>query len=162
MPYLLDSNIFIEAKNFYYGFDICPAFWDWLIEKNQTGLVFSIEKVGDELDAGDDELVKWAAERGSGFFLKPDAAILPHLSRVSDWVMTQSYEPAAISTFLQKADYYLISHALAHSHIVVTREVNASSRKKIKIPNICIGLEIRWMNPFEMLQKERARFVLGR
>ena len=27
--YLLDSNVFIQAKNLYYGFDFCPAFWDW-------------------------------------------------------------------------------------------------------------------------------------
>ncbi|MBF0436614.1 MAG: DUF4411 family protein [Magnetococcales bacterium] len=24
--FLLDSNVFIEAKNRYYGFDICPGF----------------------------------------------------------------------------------------------------------------------------------------
>jgi hypothetical protein len=29
MPYLLDSNIFIQAKNLHYSFDFCPAFWDW-------------------------------------------------------------------------------------------------------------------------------------
>jgi hypothetical protein len=28
--FLLDSNVFIQAKNFYYGFDICPGFWKWL------------------------------------------------------------------------------------------------------------------------------------
>jgi hypothetical protein len=25
--YLLDSNIFIQAKNLHYGLDFCPAFW---------------------------------------------------------------------------------------------------------------------------------------
>lgn len=28
--FLLDANVFIEAKNRYYGFDICPGFWRWL------------------------------------------------------------------------------------------------------------------------------------
>ena len=28
MKYLLDSNVFIEAKNRYYAFDICPGFWE--------------------------------------------------------------------------------------------------------------------------------------
>ncbi|MBF0147506.1 MAG: DUF4411 family protein [Magnetococcales bacterium] len=28
--YLLDSNVFIEAKNRYYAFDICPGFWEWM------------------------------------------------------------------------------------------------------------------------------------
>ncbi len=29
--YLLDTNIFIQAKNLHYGFDFCPAFWEWLM-----------------------------------------------------------------------------------------------------------------------------------
>ena len=65
MPYLLDTNVFIEAKNSHYGFDFCPAFWDWLDAANTKGLVFSIEKVRDELIAGDDELAEWAKARGS-------------------------------------------------------------------------------------------------
>ena len=31
MMYLLDSNVFIEAKNRHYPFDVVPAFWDWLV-----------------------------------------------------------------------------------------------------------------------------------
>ncbi len=30
MRYLLDANVFIEAKNLYYAFDICPGFWTWM------------------------------------------------------------------------------------------------------------------------------------
>ncbi len=28
--YLFDANVFIEAKNRYYAFDICPGFWEWM------------------------------------------------------------------------------------------------------------------------------------
>ena len=52
MPYLLDSNIFIQAKNLHYSFDFCPAFWEWLDAGNRQGKVFSIEKVRDELIGG--------------------------------------------------------------------------------------------------------------
>ena len=38
MSYLLDSDVFIQAKNLHYGLDFCPAFWDWLIESNASGL----------------------------------------------------------------------------------------------------------------------------
>jgi len=161
MPYLLDTNVFIQAKNLHYGFDFCPAFWDWLIANNAAQLVFSIEKVGDEVEAGADELANWAAERGPGFFLKPDAALLPAFGSVSAWAMSQTYEPAAVHTFLQVADYYLIAHALAHGHTVVTHEIASPSTKKIKIPNVCIGLNIKFMTPYEMLRHERARFILG-
>ena len=81
---------------------------------------------------------------------------------VSQWVTGQAYEPAAVNTFLQIADYYLIAHALALNYTVVTHEVPANSPKKIKIPNVCIGLGIGCMTPFEMLRVERARFVLAK
>lgn len=161
MTYLLDSNVFMQAKNLHYGLDFCPAFWDWLIANNETQRLFSIEKVGDEIDAGADELAVWASQRGPGFFLKPDAAMLPSLGTVSTWTTSQSYEPAAVNTFLQVADYYLVAHALAHGHVVVTHEIASPSTKKIKIPNVCIGLGVKCMTPFEMLRHERARFVLG-
>ena len=68
---LVDSNVFIQAKNLHYGFDFCPAFWNWLVEQNRAGKVASIEKVADELQAGDDELAEWAAAQGNRFFLPP-------------------------------------------------------------------------------------------
>ena len=161
MAYLLDANVFMQAKNLYYGLDFCPAFWDWLIEGNAEKRVFSIEKVGDEIDAGGDELSLWAAQRGSDFFLKPDPAMLPALGSVSIWATSQHYDPAAVNTFLQVADYYLVAHALAHGYTPVTHEIASTSTKKIKLPNACIGLGIKCMTPFEMLRHERARFILG-
>ena len=161
MAYLLDANVFMQAKNLYYGLDFCPAFWDWLIKNNDEKKVFSIEKVGDEIEAGADELADWASQRGTGFFLRPDATILPALGSVSTWATSQNYEPAAVNTFLQVADYYLVAHALAHGHTIITHEVAAGSTKKIKIPNACIGNNIKCMTPFEMLRHERARFILG-
>jgi len=161
MAYLLDANVFMQAKNLYYGLDFCPAFWDWLIVTNVAGQVFSIEKVGDEIEAGGDDLAAWAALRGPDFFLKPDTAMLPALGSVSNWATGQRYEPAAVNTFLQVADYYLVAHALAHGFTLVTHEIASVSTKKIKIPNACIGLGIKCMTPFEMLRHERARFILG-
>jgi len=161
MAYLLDANVFIQAKNLHYGLDFCPAFWEWLIVGNQAKRVFSIEKVGDEIAAGDDELSEWAAERGDGFFLKPEPSMLPALGSVSSWTANQHFEQAAISTFLQVADYYLVAHALSHRDTIVTHEVPSVSRKKIKIPNVCIGLGIKCMSPYEMLRRERALFILG-
>ena len=161
MSYLLDANIFIQAKNLYYGLDFCPAFWEWLIRKNESKQVFSIEKVGDELEAGKDELGEWAAQRGPGFFLKPDSKIIPALGKVSQWASEQKYEPVAVHTFLQVADYYLVAQALASGFTVVSHEIASPSTKKIKIPNACIGLGIKVITPFEMLRREHAEFVLG-
>jgi hypothetical protein len=160
MAYLLDANVFIQAKNLHYGLDFCPAFWEWLVGENAAGRLFSIEKVGDEVQALADELSTWAADRGAGFFLRPDADVFPALASVSAWATGQRYEPAAVSTFLRVADYYLVAHAHAGKHTVVTHEIPSASTRKIKIPDACIGLSIKCMTPFEMLRKERARFVL--
>ncbi len=158
--YLLDANVFIQAKNLHYGFDICPGFWDWLVERNGAGSVASIEKVADELRAGGDDLAAWVEERGDNFFLRPDAAVAAALPTVSDWAVGAGYEPAAAATFLQVADYWLVAHALAHDCVVVTHEVPADTLRKIKIPNACIALGLRCVTPYEMLRRERARFVL--
>jgi Domain of unknown function (DUF4411) len=86
-------------------------------DQGQCGrAIFSIEKVGDEIESGSDDLSAWAAQRGPGFFLKPDAAIVPALGAVSTWATGHGYEAAAVNTFLQMADYYLVAHALAHKH----------------------------------------------
>ncbi len=162
MPYLLDANVFIQAKNLHYGFDFCPAFWDWLDDANRLGIVFSVEKVADELLAGNDELAEWAKERGDKFFLPPDERTLPAFGQISVWANRQNYDTAAIHTFLQVADYYLIAHALAYGFIIVTHEVPAQTRRKIKIPNVCIGLGIRHLTPYEMLRREKAKFILER
>ena len=71
MLYLLDTNVFIQAKNLHYGLDFCPAFWDWMVEQNGRSCVHSVEKVGDELAAGADELTDWAEERVHGFSSRP-------------------------------------------------------------------------------------------
>lgn len=160
MAYLLDANIFIQAKNLHYGFDFCPAFWEWLIIQNQQGRVFSVEKVGDELEAGHDELATWAGERGPSFFLAPDPKFLTALGTVSAWV-SNNYGPAAASGFFQVADYYLVVHALAHGLTVVTHEVASPSTKRVKIPNVCVGLQVKCITPYVMLRHEQARFVLG-
>ena len=159
--YLLDANVFIQAKNLHYGFDFCPAFWDWLVDQNRSGKVASVERVADELYAGDDDLAVWVKERGANFFLRPDGAVAAALGTVSNWANGANYELAAVNTFLQVADYWLVAHALAHDFIVVTHEIPAETFRKIKIPNACIGLSLRCMSPYEMLRRERARFVLG-
>lgn len=43
--YILDSNVFIEARNRYYGMDFCPAFWEWLLSANRRETVYSIESI---------------------------------------------------------------------------------------------------------------------
>ena len=162
MAYLLDANIFIQGKKLHYGFDFCPAFWDWLDASNANGTFFSIEKIRDELLAGNDDLSTWAQARGNAFFLPPDASTPASLASVSTWASRANYDPTAISTFLQTgADYYLVAQAHALGHVVVSHEIPSNSTKRIKIPDACIGVGVKVMSPYEMLRTAKARFVLG-
>jgi len=40
VAYLLDSDVFIRAKNDHYGFDFCPGFWEWLDHATASGAVY--------------------------------------------------------------------------------------------------------------------------
>jgi hypothetical protein len=139
---------------------VCPGFWDWIWRAHKSGLVFSIREVQDELKATKDALATWAIGHAS-FFLAPDSRVTNSLAAVSNWTTAQNYKPEAISEFFSVADYWLVGHALAKGFIVVTHEVaDPKSRKRVKIPDVCNGVNASWMNPFQMLEVEGARFVL--
>ena len=162
MKYLLDANVFMSAKRVHYGFDFCPGFWDWLVKKNDQDIVFSIEKVYDEISAGGDDLSRWARERKDTLFLQPPKNLSKAFERISNELDSKQYGQIAINDFLQTADYFLIAHALTGGYTVVTYEVPSGSTKKVKIPDMCISLEIPCATPHQILRKEKARFVLKR
>jgi hypothetical protein len=60
-PFLLDSDVFIAAKNTYYAFDICPGFWKGILHTHERGRVQSIDRIRAELLSGskEEDLVKW-------------------------------------------------------------------------------------------------------
>ena len=63
-------------------------------------------------------------------------------------------------SFFEAADYYLVAYAHAHGDVVVTHETPAPQAKKVKLPTACIGVGVKTMNPWEMLRREKVRFVL--
>ena len=160
MPYVLDSDVLIEARKRHYGFDICPGFWDWIDLQHGQSAVLSVEKVREEIGDGTDALIEWANSRPDDFFAVPDEATQAAFATVSEWATTQNYTERAVAEFLAKADFYLVAHALAHSLTLVTHERAAATRNKIKIPNACDALNVAHIDPFEMLRREGARFVL--
>lgn len=164
MSYLLDANVFIESGNRYYSMDICPAFWDWIIVANKNGKVFSLDKVKQELcKIKKDNVSEWArmidsGERKSKLFLSSQAAETA-MSAVAAWVDANDYEMAAKEEFFGVADYYLVAYARQARHTIVTEEIFSSGKKKIKIPNVCRGLNVECINTFDMLKREHVRFT---
>ncbi|WP_431100041.1 DUF4411 family protein [Roseateles noduli] len=162
MAYLLDANALLEAKNVHYGMDFCPAFWRWLTVSHADGQVFSITQVRDELL--EDVIRPWVNAQSSGFFLSEDLLVEEKADRIVEWLDRQSLLDAVILEFVDSADMYLVAHALAHGHTVVTREKPAAESKKklkIKIPDVCTVFGVRCIEPHVMLRELQARFVLG-
>lgn len=160
MTYLLDAGVFVQARNLHYGFDFCPAFWDWIDAEHSAGRVFSTEKAGAELRAGADDLAAWAVARAD-LFARPDAAVIDGLRAVSEWATSSGYPASAAGAFLGSGEFYLIAQAQAHKDVVVTHEAPGRGSERIAIPDACAGVGVKCVTPFRMLRQERARFVLG-
>lgn len=162
MRYLVDSDVLIQAKNRHYDFAVCPGFWDWLDARHESGNVYSVGRVKEELRAGADELASWAVARDS-FFLEPDDAVVESMRQLSEWATsrTPAYTEAAVTEFLGAADYYLVAQAHAHEFTVVTAEVPSDTVNKVKIPNACGGMNVQYLDIFTVLRNESAQFVLA-
>jgi len=162
MAYLLDTNIFIDAKNRYYHPKVCPGFWDWMVQSNASETTYSIERVYSELTEDvEDEIATWAQQQGDAFFLPVDETVLIALQTLAAWTDAHiRYSAAAKADFLDSADYYLVAQAMSGNHIIVTNERSAPSIHRVKIPDACIAHKVKCINPWEMLRKENARFIL--
>ena len=161
MAYLLDANVFIEAHRRYYGLDFAPGFWDWLAAAHNDGIIHSVEKIREELVGMDDALAGWVRARPGSFFLPPDAGTLAALAAAVEWSRRQNFRQSAVSLFADSADAYLVAHAHAHEHTVVTLEQPSDGVKQVKIPNVCVALGVKYINTFEVLRREGARFMLS-
>ncbi|WP_007509258.1 MULTISPECIES: DUF4411 family protein [Pseudofrankia] len=54
-----------------------------------------------------------------------------------------------------------VPRALTLGYSVVTNEQpEPVSKKRIKIPDACNAVGVRWMNSFQMIKREKVRFVL--
>jgi len=167
MAYLLDANVFISAHRSYYPFDFCPGFWDWLEIKHKQNIAFSIDAVYDELKDSKDEVSEWAKRmRSANFFHNTDDDETgASITDIHNWAASgeNNFEQQALDEFYRAADLVLIAYAKAHGHILVTNEVyDSGTRKKIKIPNVCKAINLKYMNAFQLLRDEGARFVLER
>jgi uncharacterized protein DUF4411 len=162
MPqYWLDSNVFIEAKDGPYSFDILPDFWVWLVQQAAAGIICSSSMVCAELLEGDDELAAWVRDRrDSGLFVLPDQNVQTRFTEIADYVKGR-YDDANSALFLERADPWVIAHAAVDGGMVITHEsLVPETSRKAKIPNVCIHFNVKWANTYGMLRELKPRFGL--
>ena len=159
--YVLDTNVFIDAANAYYAFDLAPGYWDFLVQLFDSRHAVSIKSVYDELDdASDDDPLKVWAKQNKQHFLAPDSRVVACYQQVMMWAK-DNYEPPAVSEFQRVADSWIVAHALANGWVVVTHEKSAPrSKKRIKIPDACAACGVECLSPFEMLRQRGMSLAL--
>ena len=162
--YLLDANVFIQAKNQYYSFQICPGFWESLVLENAEEVVFSIDRVQAELEKGNDELKQWVKDSTpETFFKKTDnEAVIEYLTKIMNWVQSEpQYYDSSKAEFAGGADPWLIAYAKVNGLVLVTHESFApDSKNKVPIPNVCDNFDVKFISVFKMLETRNTRFVL--
>lgn len=162
MKYLLDSNTYIQAKNQYYDMYVCPAYWDWLDQQFERGVLCSIDMIGQELKKGNDALADWAKERPSHFVANDDKETQGIFTEIVSFVMKGAYNSGNRDDFLAKADPWIIAKAKSIGATVVTHEATVSENtRKVKVPNICRQFGVPCTDTFSLLRKLQAKFVLA-
>lgn len=160
MAYLLDTNVFIQPYKTFYDPSICPGYWAWLDRARGAYRVLSITQVRDEVR--DEPLVEWVSER-KALFVPTDGSVLESLRLTLQKLMgTGQYDERATRAYASVADAYLVAHAHAYQHTVVTFEVREPLRRtKVKIPDACDVVDVECIDPYEMLRREGIRFELA-
>jgi hypothetical protein len=161
--FLLDANVFIEAKRRYYAFDLCPGFWECLSwYHNEECRIQSIDRVKRELERGGDDLRDWVTSvmPPACFVSTNVTSVTDQYGRIISWVQEQSqFLPEAKSQFAAGADGWLIAYAKANNLILVTQEVRSPDvRRKVPMPNVCEAFGVAYVNTFDMLRGLEASF----
>jgi hypothetical protein len=164
VAYCLDANVLIETHHRLFPMDVAPGFWDALDEAGVRGDVFVIHEVFREVTRGTDELAKWLKARGSYVRdQRGDGETNVQFALVGKTVAARvpKYKPAAVPDFFGCADPWLIAYCAAHGHVVVTQEIAEPKRlAKVKIPDVCGAMGVRYINAVELLRTLGVRLVL--
>ena len=148
VPFLLDSNFFIEAYRVSYPFDVVPTFWIKVKELAEQGKIISIDKVKKELLQNKDELSDWIIDNLTEDFFKDTTTVVPNYATLTGWVYSKSeqYSATAISEFLDvdEADAWLVAFAMTYGNHIVTHEVSKpNSKSRVMLPDAA--------NPFNVI-----------
>ena len=120
--------------------------------------IFIPELVSEEITRTEDNLSKW---------LKSSKIPIEKISEPVTQCLQRIYSTNPLHKTLvdntkarSLADPWVIAHAINRNAIVVTKEekITASNSKRVKIPNVCDNMGIRWMNDFQFVDEVGIKF----
>ncbi len=152
MIHWLDSDVLIQAKNKPYPFDRVPQFWIFLSAQLQAGTIRASKMVFDELTKGNDELSQWCKQRKpKGLCVSPNKEVQASYKIIVAHVI-QKYPVHHANIFSLSADGWVIAHAMTGNAIVVSQEVNKTTKTTVKIPTICKAFGVKCIDTYDMLE----------
>ncbi|MDR2572170.1 MAG: DUF4411 family protein [Oscillospiraceae bacterium] len=161
--YLIDTNSLITPYKRYYPFDLAPPFWKSMEEKLKDGNIVLLDKVYNEVTAGDDELTEWLSGiEYINVVSHKNVEMVKKYSEILSYVQTCGfYKQKALAEWsdAKVADAWIVACAIVQNHTVVTfEEPNGNLNKnypcsRAKIPEICDVFGIEYTNLFEMMRQ---------
>lgn len=156
--YCLDANVLIQAWQKYYAPDFCADYWHLLDELGKQQKVFIPQLVEQEIARGEDDLSDWLKK--SGISIRPITEQVAQC--LKDIYAADPNHKLLVDNTKRRslADPWVIAHALSEQAVVVTKEekVTQMNSKKIKIPNVCDNMGVRWINDFEFVREVGISF----
>lgn len=156
--YCLDANVLIQAWQKYYNPTFCPDYWEVLNELGIQEKIFIPEEVFREITRTEDELSNWLKSSKIPI-AKITESVTKRLQNI--YLANPVHKNLVDNTKARSlADPWVIAHALDNNAVVVTKEekVTALNSKKIKIPNVCENMGVRWINDFEFVNEIGIKF----
>ncbi len=165
--FVLDSDVFIAAKNAYYAFDICPGFWKGIVHAHEGGRVRSIDRIRNELLSGrkEEDLVQWVKKDvpTAFFHVSNSGDVSSAYAEIMLWVQRNAqYFDRAKAKFATEADGWLVAYSMVHGTVVVTNEQpRPESRNRVLLPDVCVQFKVCYKDTFFMLRELAVRFALA-
>jgi len=157
--YCLDANVLIQAWQKYYSPTLCQDYWTILNRLGQEDRIFLPQMVYEEITRTDDELATWLKTSDIPEY-KIDGSVTEALRDI------YSSNPAHQNLVdnvkgRSLADPWVIAHAIKEKATVVTKEekIMAINTNKIKIPNVCDNMGVRWINDYQFAEELNIRFT---
>ncbi|MFT4804711.1 MAG: hypothetical protein ACI9YE_001917 [Psychroserpens sp.] len=159
--YCLDANVLIQAWQKYYSPVLCPDYWKVLDELGTEGRIFICKEVYDEIVKTEDDLSKWLKESNIPV-RNANESVIGSLKEIYKTPVHLKLVDNTKNRSL--ADPWVIAHAMDSDSVVVTKEekVTQANSTKVKIPNVCDNMGVKWINDFEFVQELNFTFSCQR
>lgn len=162
--YLFDSDSLIVAHRSHYSYEFCPAFWDWIITGNKNFIFFTIDRIADEIKAGNKkDYLEDFFQSNIDFILptKGDEECLRKYAEIQIWasaIWAKNKTPKKTSKALevfakeQTADPWLVAYASIYGFKIISNEVSSfNSQTSIKLPDAAEAFNIEVVNLHKVL-----------